>query len=51
MALEPAIKQNWEKLQERYNYPVDAVGRPIESRDEETLNVWQNEGLDRFMQK
>ena len=51
MALEPVIKQNWEKLQERYNHPVDAVGRPIDQRDEETLNVWQSEGIDNFMQQ
>ena len=50
MAIEPAVKQNWEKLQESYNYPVDAVGRPIDPKDQETLSVWQGEGIDRFMQ-
>ena len=51
MAIDPKVKENWEKLQEKYNYPVDALGRPIDPKDQETLHVWQNEGVDRFMQK
>ena len=51
MAVDPAVKQNWESLQEKYNYPVDALGRPIDPKDQQTLNVWQGEGIDRFMQK
>jgi len=51
MSLDPKVKQNWEKLQEQYNYPVDALGRPIDASDQETLNVWENEGIDKFMQK
>ena len=50
MALDPNVKANWEKLQEKYNYPVDALGRPIDQNDSETLRVWQDEGIDRFMQ-
>ena len=49
MALVPAIKEKWEELQELYNYPVGPLGRPIDQRDEETLTVWSNEGIDRFM--
>ncbi|MBN1120350.1 MAG: hypothetical protein JXJ17_04680 [Anaerolineae bacterium] len=51
MTLNPTLKENWEKLQEKYNYPVDALGRPIETKDEETLKVWRGEGIDRFQQK
>jgi hypothetical protein len=51
MALNKQLKENWEKLQEKYNYPVDALGRPIDPKDQETLKVWQAEGIDRFMQK
>ena len=51
MPLDETVKKNWEKLQEEFNYPVDALGRPIDPNDQETLNVWQEEGIDRFMQK
>lgn len=51
MAVEPSIKEMWQKLQKLYNYPVDATGRPIDSKDEETFNVWHDEGLLEFMKK
>ena len=51
MALDSSVKKNWEKLQEQYNYPVDALGRPIDPKDQETLNVWYEEGIDQFQQK
>lgn len=49
MPLDPAVKKNWEKLQTKYNFPVDALGRPIDQKDQETLHVWQNEGIDQFV--
>lgn len=49
MPLDPGIKDNWQKLQSQYNYPVDAVGRPIDQNDQDTLNVWKDEGIDQFM--
>lgn len=51
MPIDPNVKKNWEKLQEKYAYPVDALGRPIDPKDQETLNVWQEEGIDRFLKK
>jgi hypothetical protein len=51
MPLDPKIKETWEKLQEKYNFPVDALGRPVDPKDQQTLNVWQAEGIDRFLQK
>ena len=51
MAIEPDIKNNWEKLQEKYNYPVDALGRPIDPKDQVTLKVWHEEGIDQFQKK
>jgi hypothetical protein len=51
MPVDATVKQNWEKLQEKYNYPVDALGRPIDPKDQETLKVWREEGIDRFTQK
>ena len=51
MAIDPNVKKNWEKLQEKYNYPVDAMGRPIDPKDQQTLSVWKDEGIDRFVKK
>ena len=51
MPIDPKVKRNWEKLQEQYNYPVDALGRPIDHNDKETLTAWREEGIDRFMRK
>ena len=48
MALDPKVKDNWEKLQAQYDYPVDAMGRTIDPKDQETLKVWRDEGIDRF---
>ena len=49
MSLDPNVKANWEKMQEKYDYPVDALGRPIDPKDQETLTVWKQEGNDRFV--
>jgi hypothetical protein len=51
MPLDPSIKDSWTKLQEQYDYPVDALGRPIDQNDKDTLRVWQDEGIDQFMQR
>lgn len=51
MPIDPKVKKNWEKIQEKYDHPVDAVGRPIDKRDQETLQIWKAEGIDRFMQE
>jgi len=51
MAIDAAVKDNWEKLQQQYNYPVDALGRPIDAKDQETLKVWRDEGVDQFMKR
>lgn len=50
MAIDPTVRKNWEELQSQYNYPVDALGRPIDTADQQTLQAWQDEGIDNFMQ-
>lgn len=51
MPIDPSVKENWEKMQEKFDYPVDAMGRPIDPNDTETLRVWRSEGLDQFVKK
>ena len=40
MPIDPKVKANWEKLQEKYNHPIDALGRPIDPKDQQTLRIW-----------
>jgi hypothetical protein len=51
MSVDPTVKKNWEKLQQQFDHPVDAVGRPIDPKDVETLRIWREEGIDRFVKK
>ncbi|MCB1032533.1 MAG: hypothetical protein KDD47_01715 [Acidobacteria bacterium] len=46
MALDPAIKKNWIEIQKRHDYPVNAIGVRIDPKDEMTLRVWRDEGID-----
>lgn len=49
MTLNSVVKENWQKLQEKFNYPVDELGRPIEDKDTKKLYEWKSEGIDRFL--
>jgi hypothetical protein len=51
MPLDPAIKKNWTEIQKKYDYPVNAIGVKIDSKDEKTLKVWKDEGIDKFVKK
>lgn len=47
--LDPKIKRNWEDIQKRYQYPVNAIGVKIDPKDKETLRVWRENGIDKFL--
>jgi hypothetical protein len=51
MPIDPKFKKQWERIQAKYNHPVDALGRPIDPRDQKTLKVWRDEGIDQFQKK
>jgi len=51
MGLDPAIKKNWIDIQKRHDVPVNAIGVKIESKDEKTMKVWQDEGIDQFIKR
>lgn len=51
MALDPRVKKNWEEIQKRYNYPVNAIGVKIKDNDQMTLKVWKDEGIDKFQKR
>jgi hypothetical protein len=49
--LDPRIKRNWEDIQKRYAYPVNAIGVKIDPKDKETLKVWRDNGIDKFVKQ
>jgi hypothetical protein len=51
MALDTAIKKNWIEIQKKFDVPVNAIGVKIKSKDEKTLKVWKEEGIDKFVKK
>ncbi|MBI5029114.1 MAG: hypothetical protein HZB51_01205 [Chloroflexi bacterium] len=51
MPLDPAIKKNWIEVQKRYDYPVNAIGVKIDPKDQATLKVWKEEGIDHFIKE
>ena len=51
MVVDPAIKKNWIEIQKKYDVPVNAIGVKINPKDEATLKVWEEEGIDQFVKK
>jgi hypothetical protein len=51
MVLDPAVKKNWIETQKKFEYPVNAIGVKIDPKDEHTLKVWREEGIDKFVKK
>lgn len=49
MGLNPQIKKNWVEIQKRNDVPVNAIGVKINPKDEKTLTVWRQEGIDKFV--
>jgi hypothetical protein len=51
MPIDPAVKRNWEEIQKKFNVPVNAIGVKINEKDQATLKVWKDEGIDKFIKK
>ncbi len=51
MPVDPAIKKNWIEIQKKYDFPVNAIGVKIDPKDEATLKVWKEEGIDQFQRE
>ncbi|MGD2114394.1 MAG: hypothetical protein PVG07_05040 [Acidobacteriota bacterium] len=49
MSLDSRIKSNWIEAQKNSDRPVNALGLPIDPKDERTLAVWRQEGIDRYL--
>lgn len=51
MELDPSVKRNWIEIQKNNNVPVNAIGVKIDPKDEKTLKVWKEEGIDQFLRR
>ena len=51
MAPDSIIKKNWIEIQKKSTAPVNAIGIKINPKDEKTLKVWKEEGIDQFIKK
>lgn len=51
MPLDDKIKKNWEEIQKKHDVPVNALGVKINPKDQATLKVWKDEGIDKFVKK
>jgi hypothetical protein len=51
MNLDPAVVRNWQDIQKKHDQPVNAIGVKISPKDQATLKVWKEAGIDKFMKK
>ena len=51
MGIDSAVKKNWVEIQKKHDVPVNAIGVKIDPKDEKTLTVWRDEGIDEFVKK
>ncbi len=51
MAIKPEIKKQWQEIQKKFDVPINAIGVKINPKDQKTLKVWQEEGIDKFVKK
>ncbi|UCF92021.1 MAG: hypothetical protein JSW39_27760 [Desulfobacterales bacterium] len=51
MGVNAVIKKNWIEVQKKHDVPVNAIGIKIDPKDQKTLKVWKEEGLDQFVKK
>jgi len=51
MYIHARMKQSWIDIQKRHEVPVNALGLDIDPRDQMTLKLWRDEGIDRFLKK
>lgn len=51
MTIDSSVKKNWIDVQKRHDVPVNAIGVKISPKDEKTLKVWKEEGIDQFVKR
>jgi len=51
MTINESVKKNWIDIQKKQDAPVNAIGVKIDPKDEKTMKVWKEEGIDKFWKK
>ena len=51
MTIDSSVKKNWVDVQKKHDVPVNAIGVKINPKDEKTLKVWKEEGIDQFVKR
>jgi hypothetical protein len=51
MTIDSSVKKNWIDVQKKHDVPVNAIGVKISPKDEKTLKVWKDEGIDQFVKR
>ena len=51
MAIPDQVRKNWEQIQQKYDFPVNAIGVKIDTKDQKTMKVWKEEGIDSFVKR
>lgn len=51
VAIPENIRKNWIEIQKKFEYPVNAIGVKIDTKDAKTLAVWKEEGIDQYQKK
>ena len=51
MPIPENVRKNWIEIQKKFEFPVNAIGVKINAKDEKTLNVWKEEGIDQYQKQ
>ena len=51
MPVDPTIRKHWIEIQKKNFEPVNAIGMKIDPKDANTLRVWREEGIDKFVRE
>ena len=51
MGIDSTVKKNWSDIQKKHDVPVNAIGVKIDAKDEKSLKVWKDEGIDTHMKR
>lgn len=51
MRVDTAVRRNWIEMQKRHEVPINPIGLQIDPKDQMTLKVWRELGIDRFLLK
>ncbi len=49
MGIDATTKSNWIEVQKKNNAPVNALGMKIDAKDEKSMKVWREEGIDKHL--